>query len=98
MQPKHEKSREDMSEHNRDPSQPFTASIHRHENSNLQRRSTSERLFHRLARALNGLHWGIGITTLPENATPSEERSFVLMWLAIIVFMVVIFPIMLYLL
>ena len=55
-------------------------------------------VFHRLAKALNGLHWIIGITTLPDNASPREERSFVLMWLGIIVLMVAVFAIMLYLL
>jgi hypothetical protein len=92
------KSREDMSEGNGDRSQRGTASTGSHDKSNLQRRSTSERLFHQLARVFNGLHWAIGITTLPENATAREERSFVLMWLGIIAFMVVFFAIMLYLL
>jgi hypothetical protein len=57
-----------------------------------------DRVFHQLAKAFNGLHWIIGITTLPENAPPREERSFVLMWLGIIVFMIVFFVVMLYLL
>jgi len=50
-----------------------------------------EIVFHKLAKVFNGLHWAIGITTLPANATPSEERSFVLMWLGIIVFIVIFF-------
>ena len=44
-----------------------------------------------LARFFSGLHWAVGITALPATATPSEERSFVLMWLGIIVFVVVFF-------
>lgn len=56
-----------------------------------------DRIFHQLAIAFNGLHWIIGITTLPENASPREERSFVLMWVGIIVFMIVFFVVMLYL-
>jgi hypothetical protein len=47
-----------------------------------------QQLFHTLAKVFNGLHWLIGITTLPADATPSAERSFVLMWLGIIVFTV----------
>jgi hypothetical protein len=58
----------------------------------------AEKIFHALARIFNGLHWGIGITTLPSAATPREERSFVLMWLGIIVFMIVFFAVMVYLL
>ena len=46
-------------------------------------------LFHNLAKFFNGLHWLIGITTLPAEASPREERSFVLMWLGIIIFTVV---------
>jgi hypothetical protein len=57
-----------------------------------------ERIFHTLAKAFNGLHWMVGITTLPETASPHEERSFVLMWLGIIVFVVLFFLIMIRLL
>lgn len=57
-----------------------------------------DRIFHQLAKAFNGLHWIIGITTLPQNASTREERSFVLMWLGIIVFMIIFFAVMLYLL
>ena len=63
-----------------------------------ERGTMSERLFHQLARVFNGLHWGIGITTLPENASAREERSFVLMWLGIIILVFAVFAIMLYLL
>jgi len=52
--------------------------------------------FHKLAKFFNGLHWAIGITTLPANATSREERSFVLMWLAIIVFLVIFFVAFIY--
>jgi len=55
-----------------------------------------EKLFHKLAKAFNGMHWLIGITTLPANATPREERSFVLMWLGIIVFIIVFFALFIY--
>jgi hypothetical protein len=47
--------------------------------------------FHQLARFFNGLHWAAGMTTLPETATAKEERSFVLMWLGIVVFVIVFF-------
>ena len=55
-----------------------------------------EKLFHKLAKAFNGMHWLIGITTLPANATPREEQSFVLMWLGIIVFIIVFFALFIY--
>jgi hypothetical protein len=55
-------------------------------------------IFHKLAKGFNGLHWAVGITTLPDNASPREERSFVLMWLGIILFMAAVFTVMLYLL
>jgi hypothetical protein len=57
-----------------------------------------EWIFHTLAKAFNGLHWMVGITTLPETASAREERSFVLMWLGIIVFIVLFFVIMIRLL
>lgn len=60
--------------------------------------SRVELLFHTLAKVFNGLHWMVGITTLPENASPREERSFVLMWLGILVFLVLFFVIMIRLL
>ena len=44
---------------------------------------------HQLARFFNGVHWAVGMTTLPETATPNEERSFVLMWLGIILFFII---------
>ena len=61
-------------------------------------KTTVEKIFHKLAKIFNGLHWGVGITTLPTTATPREERSFVLMWLGIIVFIVLFFVVLVYLL
>lgn len=61
-------------------------------------KTTAEKIFHKLAKIFNGLHWGVGITTLPTTATSREERSFVLMWLGIIVFMIVFFAVLVYLL
>jgi hypothetical protein len=58
----------------------------------------AEKIFHKLAQIFNGLHWAIGITTLPNTATAREERSFVLMWLGIIVFMIVFFAVFIYIL
>jgi hypothetical protein len=59
-------------------------------------KTTAEKIFHKLAKIFNGLHWAIGITTLPSTATSREERSFVLMWLGIIVFMIVFFAGLIY--
>jgi hypothetical protein len=55
-------------------------------------------VFHQLARFFNGLHWAAGMTTLPDTATPKEERAFVLMWLGIVVFVIVFFAGFIYLL
>ncbi len=55
----------------------------------VARRSRAEKIFHTMARMFNGVHWAFGITTLPATATPREERSFVLMWVGLIVFMIV---------
>ena len=62
------------------------------------RQGVAEKIFHKLARIFNGLHWAVGITTLPATATSREERSFVLMWFGIIVFMIVFFAVFIYLL
>jgi len=70
----------------------------RREDTNAERHGAGEKIFHTLAKFFNGLHWAVGITTLPATATPREERSFVLMWLGIIVFMIVFFTIFIYLL
>lgn len=61
-------------------------------------KGVAETIFHNLARLFNGFHWAVGITTLPATASPREERSFVLMWLGIIVFMIVFFVVFIYLL
>jgi hypothetical protein len=61
------------------------------------RRGVVEKIFHTLAKIFNGLHWAVGITTLPATATAREERSFVFMWLGIIVFMIVFFAVLIYL-
>ena len=53
---------------------------------------------HQLARFFNGVHWAVGMTTLPDTATPKEERSFVLMWLGIILFFIVFSTVSIYLL
>lgn len=60
------------------------------------RSGLAERTFHTLARFFNGIHWAVGITTLPRTATSRDERSFVLMWLGIIVFMIVFFAAFIY--
>ena len=57
-----------------------------------------ETIFHKLAKVLNGLHWFLGITALPEHATRREERSFVLMWLVIFVLLILFAGLMVYLL
>jgi len=62
------------------------------------RHGVAEKIFHNLAKVFNGLHWAIGITTLPITATACEERSFVLMWLGIIAFMIMFFAGMVYVL
>ena len=61
-------------------------------------RGTADRIFHKLAKTFNGLHWIMGVTTLPPTATSRDERSFVLMWLGIIVFMILFFAVLIYLL
>jgi hypothetical protein len=65
--------------------QPGTPSSH---NQSLHRRSLPDKLIHQLARLFAGIHWVIGITTLRENASVKEERSFVFLWLGIIVFVI----------
>ena len=57
-----------------------------------------DRIVHKLARFFNGIHWAMGITILPATATAREERSFVLMWVGIIVFMIVFFAVFVYIL
>jgi hypothetical protein len=55
-------------------------------------------IFHKLAKVLNGLHWFLGITALPQHATRREERSFVLMWLGIFVLLMLFAALTVYLL
>lgn len=59
-------------------------------------RGVMDRAVHRLAKFFNGVHWAVGITTLPATATQRDKRSFVLMWLGIIVFMLVFFGLFIY--
>ena len=61
-------------------------------------RGLLERIIHNLATFFNGIHWAMGMTALPGTATPREERSFVLMWIGIIAFMMVFFTGFIYLL
>jgi hypothetical protein len=56
----------------------------------------ADQIFHKLAKFFNGVHWAFGITTLPATAKSRDERSFVLMWLGIIVFMIVFFAVFVY--
>ena len=70
----------------------------RREKTTGARHGVAEKIFHNLAKVFNGLHWAIGITTLPITATAREERSFVLMWLGIIAFMIMFFAGMVYVL
>ena len=63
-----------------------------------ERRGPLERIIHKLSKFFNGIHWAMGITILPVTANPREERSFVLMWVGIIVFMIVFFAAFIYLL
>ena len=58
----------------------------------------SRKIFYKLAKIFNGLQWAVGMTALPATATAREERSFVLMWLGIIVFMGLFFAGFIYLL
>ena len=39
-----------------------------------------------LARFFRGINIAMGVTTLPDNATPAQERKFVLIWLGIVGF------------
>lgn len=57
-----------------------------------------ETIFHKIAKVLNGLHWFLGITALPQHATRREERSFVLMWLVIFVLLLLFAAVTVYLL
>jgi hypothetical protein len=41
-----------------------------------------------LVKFFRGLHRAIGITDLPPDATPAQERNFALMWVGIILFVI----------
>ncbi len=55
-------------------------------------------MIHALAKLFVGIHWAVGMTTLPADASPKQERSFVLMWLGIVAFIGVWLAVLLYLL
>ena len=50
-----------------------------------------------LANLFRDLHWAIGITAPPPDATPAQELAFVLMWVGIIVFVLASCATMVYL-
>jgi len=50
-----------------------------------------------LARFFRGLNMAMGVTTLPENASPQAERKFVFTWLGIVGFLAILFFAILYL-
>jgi hypothetical protein len=60
--------------------------------------SRETEMIHALAKLFIGIHWAIGITTLPADASRQQERSFVRMWLGIVAFIGVWFAVLLYLL
>ncbi len=39
-----------------------------------------------LARFFRGVNTAIGVTTIPTDATPAQERKFVYIWLCIVAF------------
>lgn len=47
-----------------------------------------------LARFFRGLNMMMGVTTLPNDAAPAEERKFVGAWLGIIAFLAICFAIL----
>lgn len=55
-------------------------------------------MIHALAKLFIGIHMAVGITTLPENASRQQERSFVLMQLGIVAFIGIWFAVLLYVL
>jgi hypothetical protein len=50
-----------------------------------------------LARFFRGMNMAMGVTTLPEDASPQSERKFVFVWLGIVVFMAILFFAIVYL-
>jgi hypothetical protein len=55
-------------------------------------------MIHALAKLFIGVHWAIGMTTLPSDASREQERSFVRMWLSIVAFIGFWFAVLFYLL
>ena len=58
----------------------------------------TQKVIHALAKLFTAIHWAIGITTLPADASPQQERSFVLTWLGIVAFIGVWSAVLLYML
>lgn len=50
-----------------------------------------------LARFFRGMNMAMGVTTLPEDASPQSERKFVFAWLGIVGFMAILFFAIVYL-
>jgi len=50
-----------------------------------------------LARFFRGMNMAMGVTTLPEDASPDAERKFVFTWLGIVGFLAILFFAILYL-
>jgi hypothetical protein len=50
-----------------------------------------------LARFFRGMNMALGVTTLPEDASPEAERKFVFTWLGIVGFLTILFFTILYL-
>jgi hypothetical protein len=50
-----------------------------------------------LANLFRGLHWVVGITAPPPDATRAQERNFVLMWVGVILFTVGVLAFFVYL-
>mgnify|MGYP006269470047 CR=1 FL=1 len=42
-----------------------------------------------LVRFFNGIHMAVGITPLREDATPQQQRDFVLIWFGAILFTII---------
>ena len=57
-------------------------------------RAVADWIIHKVAKGLREFHWMIGITTLESDATPRQERSFVLMWIGLIIFIVLWFVVL----
>jgi len=55
-------------------------------------------MIHALAKLFTGIHYAIGITAPPEDASRQQERSFVFAWLGIVAFIVIWSVVLLYML